>query len=131
MKKPDHPTQHEEDESDISDDPTLSALNNELNSVLNFTDNRLVIFLVSLAAVVYLLDYFRLPGAVMFVGAVLGIAGIACTIFSVARGKQRVAEKYGLVCKACGHRPKTSQIMLVAQTQQCAACGKELNFRKP
>lgn len=132
MKKTDETNIRDSDVSDISEDPTLSSLNDDLNSVLSFTDNRLTAFLVALGALVYLLDYFKAPEAVMFMGAVICVAGIiAYTMFSVFRGQQRVAEKYGLVCNVCGWRPRTSQILLVAQTQQCNRCGNHLHFRKP
>ena len=132
MKQSDHLAEKEDEDSDLSDDPVLLALNKELESVLSFTDNRLIIFLGVLVAVTYLLEYLQAPSVVFFLGVVFCIiGGLGYTIFSVLKGKQRVAARYGLVCRACGHRPKTSQIMLAAQTQQCAACGNMLNLRQP
>lgn len=122
-------------EPDLSDDPVLSALNHDLESALRLTDNRLFIFLGVALAASYLPRYFPVPAAAAYVlhaGAVVCvIGGIVFTIRSVSKYKQKIAARYGLVCKACGHRPKTSQIMLTAQVGQCAACGKDLNVHKP
>ena len=127
MKESDDPIVRKDEEPDFSDDPVLASLNKELESVLRFTDNRLIIILGILVAVTYLLDHLQAPPAVLFLGAVFCVGGgIGYTIFSVTKGKQRLAARYGLVCRTCGHRPKTSQIMLVAQVRRCAICGNKL-----
>lgn len=135
MNSPNNRHDNEDDESDLSEDPILSALNKDLESVLRFTDNRLFIFLGAALAAVYLPEYLHVPpGAayVFYAGAIVCIlGGIGFTILSVIRNKQKVAARYGLVCRACGHRPKTSQIMATAQIGLCAACGKNLNMHKP
>jgi hypothetical protein len=135
MKKPDERRGNGDDESDLSDDPILSALNTDLEAALRITDNRLFIFVGGTLVASYLPEYLHVPPVaanVFYAGAVACIiGGIGFTILSVIKGKQKVAARYGLVCQACGHRPKTSQILLTAQIGRCAACGKELNLHKP
>ena len=129
----DSPVQTEDDsELDISDDPVLSALNKDLESVLSFTDNGLIVFLVVVFAIAYFLEYLKVPSVALFTIVVICIfGGIGYTVYSVVRGKQRVAARYGLICDACGHRPRVGQIMLVAQTELCPVCGNKLDFHKP
>jgi hypothetical protein len=98
--------------------------------------NVLIPFLVGgTLAASYLSEYLHVPPVaanVFYAGAVACIiGGIGFTILSVIKSKQKVAARYSLVCQACGHRPKTSQILLTAQIGRCAACGKELNLHKP
>jgi hypothetical protein len=121
--------------ADLSDDPVLSALERDLASVSRRTDNRLFVFLGAALAASYLPKYVRVPAPA---ANVLSIAAIACiiggiifTIRSVMSGKQKVAAKYGLVCRACGHRPTTNRIMLTAELGRCASCNNELNVHKP
>lgn len=124
-----------DDESDLSDDPILSSLNTDLESVQRFTDNRLFIFVGAARAAAYLPDDLHVPpraASVFYADAVTCIiGGIGFTIFSVIKGKHKVAERYGLVCQACGNRPRTSHILFTARIGQCAACGKQLNVHKP
>jgi hypothetical protein len=123
-----------EEDTDLSNDPVLSALDRDLSAVARRTDNRLFLFLGAALAASYLPKYVHAPApAANLLSAaaiVCIIGGIVFTIRSVMSGKQKVAAKYGLVCRACGHRPRTSQIMLTAQLGQCASCNNELNVHK-
>jgi hypothetical protein len=122
----------EDEEADFCDEPVLSALNKELDSVLRTTDNRLIIFLAVLFAAAYSLEQLHFSSDVLFWGMAFCIGcGVGCTILSVRNGKQKIAEKYGLVCQVCGHRPKPNEIMLTAQVQQCRACGNSLDMKMP
>lgn len=124
-----------DDESDISEDPILSALNGDLESVLRKTDNHLFIFLGAALAAAYLPKHLHASLFIvhLFYAAAVAfvVVGIGFTISSVIKKKQKVAARYGLVCKRCGHRPKVGKIMLAAQVGQCAACGNALNVHKP
>jgi hypothetical protein len=87
MNSPDNRHGNEDDESDLSDDPVLSALNKDLGSVLRLTDNRLFIFLGAALAACYLPEYLHVPPVaayVLYVGAIACIlGGIGFTILSV------------------------------------------------
>jgi rRNA maturation endonuclease Nob1 len=135
MKKPRSYRNVKDEEFDLVDDPVLFALNKDIESVLSFTDNRLLVFLCIALAAVFLPEHFHWPQLVtksMSVASVFFVVGgIGFTIYSVIKAKQKIAASYGLVCNACGRKPKTSQIMLVAQKRRCRGCGSELNVAKP
>jgi hypothetical protein len=126
MRKNDSPD--DDEEGDISDDPFLSAVNIDLESVNKRNDNKLLVILLLLLPLSFLYEHSGITSIwlnVVFIGLVVG--SIVYTIFMVVRQKQMVAAKYGLVCHVCGYKPKAHMVLSAAMTQRCAKCGASLN----
>ncbi|OYY95353.1 MAG: hypothetical protein B7Y41_02300 [Hydrogenophilales bacterium 28-61-23] len=126
MRNNDRPD--DDEEGDISDDPFLSAVNTDLESVNKRNDNKLLGILLSLVPLAFLYEHSGISSIwlnAVFIGLVVG--SIVYTIFRVVRQKQKVAAKYGLVCHVCGYKPKAHMVLSAAMTQRCAKCGANLN----
>lgn len=128
-------SREENEELSKNDAALLNALERDLSSTVRGADNRLFLF-IGLALVAALLpNYISMPRlavdalSVLSFAAVLG--GLAFTAWSVIQKKQAIAKKYGLHCSVCGRRPRTSQIVLVAQVAQCSNCRNRLSPRIP
>jgi len=118
----------DDEEGDISDDPFLSAVNTDLESVNKRNDNKLLVILLLLVPLAFLYEHSGISSIwlnAVFIGLVVG--SIVYTIFRVVRQKQKVAAKYGLVCHVCGYKPKAHMVLSAAMTQRCAKCGANLN----
>ena len=125
MRNNDRPD--DDEEGDISDDPFLSAVNFDLELVNKRNDNKLLVILLLLVPLAFFYEHSGITGIwlnAIFVGLLIGT--IVYTMFRVVRQKQEVAAKYGLVCHACGYKPKAHMILSAAMTQRCAKCGANL-----
>ena len=126
--------QRDDDPSEY-EDPILESLDRDLDAVLQRTDLRLMIYIGIGVAAVYLPDYVSMPALaasiLQVVAVVAMLGGIVFTIFSSVRGKQKVARRYGVVCHACGFRPKVNDIVGTANVGLCRRCGAELRVRQP
>ena len=114
----------DDEEGDISDDPFLEAIHTDLKSVNKRNDKRLLVILLLLVPLAFLYERSGFKNIwldVVFAGLVVG--SIVDTFFRVIRQKQKVAAKYGLVCRACGYKPKAHMVLSAAMTQRCAKCG--------
>ncbi|MFH1813998.1 MAG: hypothetical protein ABIF28_07485 [Pseudomonadota bacterium] len=121
------PPDAEQDE-DISDDPRLSAIDRDLASVSKRNDNQLLVILLVLVPLAFLYERSGFKGVWLdaaFLGLLFGVIGYM--IFRVARQKQRVAARFGLVCRVCGEKPKAHMVLSAAMTQHCARCGAKLS----
>lgn len=124
-----------DDDPDVYENPTIEALDRDLHAVLQRTDLRLMLFIGIALVAVYLPDYVALPPVAtplldtIAVIAILG--GIGFTIYSSVKGKREVARRYGVVCPACGFRPKVNDTVVTADVGLCPRCGAELPVRQP
>lgn len=110
---------HEDQESDINDDPLLSAISKDLETVGNVNDNKLLIGLFVLLGITYLIDHSGIAKFWLNIWVFVTIPSIiGYTIFKVVRQKQDVAAKYGLVCHACNYKPKVNMLLSVAITKK-------------
>lgn len=122
----------EDEESDISQEPLLCALDAEIDSVNRKRDNKLLAALLLVAAGFYFGEHFtKNHERLGVVFTVFCIGFIAYTIFRTAREKQNVAVKYGLACARCGHRPDAHMVISAATSRHCAKCGARLDARIP
>jgi hypothetical protein len=125
----------DDEEGDISDDPLLSALDNDLSAVSKKTDNRLILYIGVALILVFLPKYVRVPGWAVYTLAVISafliFGGIAFTIWSTVQRKKSVAVRYGLQCKKCGQKPKVFRIMQAAELRKCPSCSNPLDVRIP
>jgi hypothetical protein len=125
MRNNDRPD--DDEEGDISDDPRLSAIDTELESVSKRNDNQLLATLLLLVPMAMLYERSDLKSIWLdaaFLGLLFG--AVAYTIFRVVRQKQEVAARHGLVCRVCGGKPGAHMVLSAAMTQHCAKCGAEL-----
>ncbi|MBL8476537.1 MAG: hypothetical protein JNK71_10770 [Methyloversatilis sp.] len=116
-----------EQDGDISDDPRLSAIDRDLASVSKRNDNLLLVILLLLVPLAFVYERSGFKGVWLdaaFLGLLFGAIGYL--IFRVVRQKQRVAARYGLVCRACGEKPGAHMVLSAAMTQHCARCGAKL-----
>jgi hypothetical protein len=114
-------------ETDIADDPLLSAISGELDSARKQGDRSLFIALALALAVVLLLSRLQIKSVWLDLLQLSVLASIiGGTIYSVVRQKQRVAARHGLVCPACGYRPWVTMILSAATTHRCSKCGSSL-----
>ena len=125
MQKADRPD--DDEDGDISDDPFLSAVNADLESVNKRNDNKLLVILLLLVPLVFLYEHSGIT-SIWLNAALIGlvIGSIAYTVFRVVRQKQKVAAKYGLVCPVCGYKPKAHMVLSTAMTLRCSKCGSNL-----
>ncbi|MBP6096009.1 MAG: hypothetical protein KBF58_08710 [Methyloversatilis sp.] len=126
MRNNDRPD--DDEEGDISDDPVLSAIDTDLESVSRRNDNQLLAILVLLVPMAVLYERSDLKSIWLdaaFLGLLFGAVGF--TIFRVVRQKQKVAAKYGLACRVCGGKPRAHMVLSAAMTRHCARCGARLN----
>jgi formate dehydrogenase maturation protein FdhE len=116
------------EESNIADDPVLSAISTDLERVDSQTDNRLLFVLGAIVLAGFLTEHFfgKSPWLEVL-GAVAIVSAIAATITSAVRRKADLAVKYRLICPVCKHRPSTSMVLAAAMTLRCQKCGAELN----
>jgi len=117
----------DEEDGDISDDPRLSAIDRDLASVSKRNDHLLLVILLMLVPLAFVYERSGFKGVWLdaaFLGLLFGTIGYL--IFRVARQKQRVAARYGLVCRMCGEKPKAHMVLSAAMTQHCARCGSKL-----
>ena len=125
MRKTNSP---DDEEGDISDDPFLTAVNTDLESVNKRNDNRLLVILLLLVPLAILYERSGITSIWLnAVGVGLVVGSIAYTIFRVVRQKQNVAAKYGLVCPVCGYKPKAHMVLSTAMTLRCLKCGAKLH----
>jgi hypothetical protein len=116
----------DEEESDIADDPLLSALNDDLKAALRTTDDRLFYFIAAALIFAFLPKYVGVPSWGIYSLALLSgvsvIGGIGYAIWSSIQKQRAVASRYGLECSACGRKPKVMQIMQAAELRKCPWC---------
>lgn len=114
-------------EQDISDDPILNAINTELNSVGKRNDNKLILALLILVVLTQLYKLSAIKSSwldIIFGLAIVAVIG-RCFLGSIRENKQ-VAAKYGLICSACGYKPKAHMLLSAARTQRCSKCKNPL-----
>ena len=116
-------------EGDIADSPLLSALYKDITRVEKHVDHQLLVVLVLLVPSAYLYEYSHFKsGWLDAVCVVLVFGAIVIALLRNISKKRRIAEKYGLVCRACGHAPRTHMLLSAATTQRCARCGARLRL---
>ncbi len=121
----------EDEESDISEDPFLNGVNADIESVDKKNDNKLLVGLLLFVPLAITYEQFVGKSVwFMIIGVVVIVALIAFTIFKCVVDKQKVAAKYGLVCPACGYKPRAHMGLSAAQTLRCAKWGVRLNGRE-
>jgi hypothetical protein len=121
---PDNP---DDRETDVADDPLLSAISAELHAINKRSDMKLLIALALNLATVVLFSRLHIKSMWFdLLEAAVVVTSIGGTIYSVVRQKQRVAGRHGLVCSACGYRPGASMILSAATTRRCRKCGTTL-----
>lgn len=122
------PAQSDDEEQDIADDPLLSAINADLERANSQTDNRLLIFLAAIIAILFFTERFAGQNSWLEGFAAVAVIGaIAFTIYSAIRRKVDVAAKYGLICPVCKHKPSPQMVLSAATTRRCRKCGAPLN----
>lgn len=127
------------DEQDVEDteyeNPIVASLDRDLHTVLRRTDARLFIFLAIGLVASQLPAYVQVSPIVESVLSVIAVAsivgGIGFTIHSSVKGKRKVGNRYGVVCRACGFRPRVNDIVHTADVGLCTRCGAELRVRLP
>lgn len=117
------------------ENPILESLDGDLHAVLQRTDLRMFAFIGIALAASYAPDYLPMPplaaSALRVFAVVCIVGGIGYTIYSSIKGKRKVGERYGVVCHACGFRPKIDDILTTADVGLCPRCGAELRVRRP
>jgi hypothetical protein len=123
-----HPEEPLDDrETDIADDPVLRVIQGELHAINKRSDVKLLFALAINLIVVALFGQLNVKNVWLDVlEAVVVIAIIGGTIYSVMRQKQRVAVRHGLICSVCGYRPTVFMILSAATTQRCHKCKSPL-----
>lgn len=126
----------EQDEEDTGyENPILASLDRDLDAVLQRTDARLFIFIAIGLIASHLPTYVHVTPiveSVLYVISVVSLlGGIGFTIYSSVKGKRKVGDRYGVVCRACGFRPKVNDIVHRADMGRCSRCGAELRVRPP
>jgi len=124
-----HPEEPNPDdrEAEIADDPLLSTIQGELHGINKRNDVRLLLVLALELIVVYVFKRLNINSVWLdMLEAVILISIVGGTIFSVVRQKRRVATRHGLVCSACGCKPKAFMIMSAAMTRRCRRCKSPL-----
>ena len=117
----------DDEEQDIADDPLQSAINADIERVSRETDNRLLFAILAIAASLYFVNrYWREAPLLGVLSAIGVVVAIAFTIRSSLRAKAAIADKYGLTCTKCKHRPSAQMIPSAAVTLQCGKCGAKL-----
>ena len=118
----------DDEEGHISDDPFLSAVNADLESVNKHNDNKLLVILLLLIPLAFIYERSGVKNAWLDAGGIgLIVGSIVHTIYTVAAQKKKIAAKYGLVCHVCGYKPKANMVLSAAMTQHCTKCGAKLN----
>jgi hypothetical protein len=115
-------------ETDIADDPLLSAIQGELHAINKRSDMKLLFALALNLIVIWLFGRLNITSAWLDVlKAVVVFAIIGGTIYSVVRQKRSVAARHGLICSVCGNEPNVFMILSAATTQHCQKCKSRLS----
>jgi uncharacterized protein YqhQ len=115
-------------ETDIADDPLLSAIRGELHAINKRSDMKLLFVVVLNLISIWLFVRLNIKSAWLDVlEAVVVFAIIGGTIYSVVRQKRSVAARHGLICSVCGYQPNVFVILSTATTQHCQKCKSRLS----
>lgn len=130
MQKPNDYDPGADEESDISDDPLLSALDADLSCASQKTDNALLLVLLGVGLPSMLAFQVLGSGLTRTLGviaaAVVMISAIPFTMLRTVRLRRQIATRYGLNCPACGHNPGGMYALSTATVRQCRKCRAKL-----